>query len=74
MKEAGVFPSNFIKPRGKDYEWINRRELEIAFKALMSLKINDRQIKQKINFIFNINIFTNIMRFKRMQILGGRMF
>jgi len=54
LEQAGLFPSKFIKPRGKNYEWINRNELERAFNALMKQEIKDRQIKQKIDFIFKL--------------------
>ncbi len=46
--------SKFLKPRSVDYKWVNKNELKNAFDALMQCKIKDRQIKQKINFIFNL--------------------
>jgi len=52
MKQIGLSPSHFMKPRPECYKWINREELERAFNVLMKRKIRDRQIKQKINFIF----------------------
>ena len=54
LKEVGLSPSKIIKSRPGDYKWINRKELEEAFDILMKQKIKDRQIKQKINFIFNL--------------------
>jgi len=46
--------SNAIKSRPENYKWVSRKELENAFRVLMNVKINDRQIKQKIGFIFNL--------------------
>ena len=54
LKEAGLNPSGIIKSRPFDYKWINRKELENAFRALMNINIKDRQIKQKIEFIFKL--------------------
>jgi len=54
LKEAGLKPSKIIKSRGEDYRWINRAELENALNALMNINISDRQIKQKIEFIFRL--------------------
>jgi len=54
LKSAGLNPSLIIKPRNKSYRWIGRRELKKAFDALMNTEIKDRQIKQKIDFIFNL--------------------
>jgi len=54
LKEAGAFPSKVIKSRPESYKWINKRELQNAFRVLMDLKIKDRQIKQKIGFIFKL--------------------
>ncbi|MBU2497034.1 MAG: hypothetical protein KJ767_03175, partial [Nanoarchaeota archaeon] len=36
------------------YKWINRKELENAHFALMNVRIKDRQLKQKIEFIFKL--------------------
>jgi len=54
LKECDLNPSLFIKSRPADYKWINKYELENAFKGLMSISIKDRQIKQKIDFIFKL--------------------
>ena len=54
LKEVGFKPSHFMKSRGESYKWANRKELEISFKALMNQKIEDRQVKQKIEFIFKL--------------------
>jgi len=54
LKQAGLKPSLVIKSRQEDYKWINKMELENAFNSLMNADIKDRQIKQKIEFIFNI--------------------
>jgi len=51
LKEVGLNPSLFIKSRPESYIWVNKRELKKAFNGLMNVKINDRQIKQKIDFI-----------------------
>ena len=54
MRGAGLKPFSVIKSRSKSYQWVSRKELENAFDALMNLKIADRQIKQKIEFIFKL--------------------
>ncbi|MEK6895370.1 MAG: DNA repair and recombination protein RadA [Nanoarchaeota archaeon] len=54
LEVCGLEYSKSIKPRGKEYRWVNRNELENALKALMNLRIKDRQIKQKIEFIFKL--------------------
>jgi len=54
LKDVGLKPSLIIKSRPKSYKWVNRKELEKVFKELMNCEIKDRQIKQKINFIFKL--------------------
>ncbi len=54
LEQANLKPSKIIRSRSLKYNWINKRELEKAFNALMNAKINDRQIKQKIEFIFKL--------------------
>lgn len=54
LKHVGLKPSLIIKARPKSYKWINKKELEKAFKELMNCEIKDRQVKQKINFIFSL--------------------
>ncbi len=54
LKDAGFLPSTIIKPRNFDYKWISRKELENSFNALINIEIRDRQIKQKIDFIFKL--------------------
>ena len=51
LESAGVEFTTVMRSRPSSYNWVNRKELENAFKLLMNRKINDRQIKQKINFI-----------------------
>ncbi|MFW5846903.1 MAG: DNA repair and recombination protein RadA [Nanoarchaeota archaeon] len=51
LKFQGIKPSTIIKSRPGEYKWLNRRELTLAFKELMNLNIQDRQVKQKIEFI-----------------------
>ena len=51
LESCGLNYSKFIKPRNAEYKWVSRKELEKAFNALMNIKVNDRQIKQKIEFI-----------------------
>jgi len=54
LKSAGLKPSLFIKPRSMSYKWLNRKELEKAHFTLMNIRIKDRQIKQKVEFIFKL--------------------
>ena len=55
LKLVGIFPSKVIKPRIKDEcKFVSFSELENSFKALMNANVTDRQIKQKIEFIFKI--------------------
>jgi len=65
LKTQGLKPSRIIRPRTKDYKWINRKELEKVFNALMNVKIKDRQVKQKIEFIFKI--LNSGMRFEKIR-------
>jgi len=65
LEEAGLCPSRFIKPRSGDYEWINRKELENAFNALMNIEIKDRQVKQKMEFIFKL--LNSDLRFEKIR-------
>lgn len=65
LKRVGFSPSKFIKSRDKSYEWVNRTDLEGAFKVLMDSKIKDRQIKQKIEFIFRL--LNSDMRFEKIR-------
>ncbi len=54
LESCGLGFSKIIKPRSSDYKWINRKELGNALKSLMNCNIKDRQIKQKIDFIFRL--------------------
>ncbi len=54
LVDAGLKPTLFIKSRPDDYKWLNKKELKNAFEGLMNTKVNDRQIKQKIDFIFGL--------------------
>jgi DNA repair protein RadA len=54
LRECGLLPSHIIRPRPKSYNWINRKELENALRVMMNVKIKDRQLKQKIDFIFKL--------------------
>ncbi len=65
LKDAGLKPSKIIKPRPKSYKWINKRELNNAHLALMNTKIKDRQIKQKVNFIFKL--LNSNLRFEKIR-------
>ncbi len=51
LKRVGLKPYSVIKHRPEKYVWVNKRELQKAFKFLMNREIKDRQVKQKINFI-----------------------
>lgn len=56
LESCGLMYSKVIRPRpdNHDYEWVSRKELGNAFIALMNRNIKDRQIKQKIDFIFRL--------------------
>ncbi|MBU2523196.1 MAG: DNA repair and recombination protein RadA [Nanoarchaeota archaeon] len=54
LKECKIHPSEAIHSRPKSYKYINRKELEKAVSCLMGRKIEDRQVKQKIEFIIKI--------------------
>ena len=51
LESCGAKYSQIIKSRDKKYNWVSRKELENAFRVLMNSKINDRQVKQKIEFL-----------------------
>ncbi len=63
--DVGLLPSLVIKSRPENYKWVNRRELENALKAMMNIEIKDRQIKQKINFIFKL--LSSDFRFEKIR-------
>ena len=54
LESCGLNYSKFIKSRNAEYKWVSRKELESAFNALMNVKVNDRQSKQKIDFIHKL--------------------
>lgn len=62
--------SKIIKPRDKSYNWVSRKELENAFKHLMNCNIGDRQIKQKIDFIFKL--LNGEIAFERIREISAR--
>jgi len=63
--DVGLLPSLVIRSRPENYKWVNRRELENAFNALMNIKVSDRQIKQKIDFIFRL--LSSDFRFEKIR-------
>ncbi len=65
LRDVGLKPSLVVKSRPLDYKWINRRELEKSLKALMNVGIKDRQVKQKIDFIFRL--LNSDFRFERIR-------
>jgi len=54
LKKCGLSYSSFLRPRSGLYLWVSRKKLECAFNALMQCVVKDRQIKQKIDFIFRL--------------------
>ena len=54
LRNCGLKPFEIMKPRPESYAWVNRKDLERAFKEMMNCNIKDRQIKQKIDFIFKL--------------------
>ncbi|MCX6748140.1 MAG: helix-hairpin-helix domain-containing protein [Candidatus Pacearchaeota archaeon] len=65
LKACNIRFSKVIRSRTEDYKWVSRKELLKAFLALMNCKIEDRQIKQKIEFIFKL-LDSNI-RFEKIR-------
>jgi len=65
LELAGLQYSKIIRPRPSNYQWISRNELEKAFKSLMNVEIKDRQVKQKIEFIFKI--LSSGIRFEKIR-------
>ena len=73
LKDAGLNPSLIIKSRPESYKWINKKELENAHLALMNVKIKDRQIKQKIEFIFKLlNSDIKFEKIRNIKILDNK--
>ncbi|MBU2104297.1 MAG: DNA repair and recombination protein RadA [Nanoarchaeota archaeon] len=73
LKDTGLKPSLIIKSRSSDYEWVNRKELENSLKFLMNISIKDRQIKQKINFIFKLlNSDFRFEKIKKINIMENK--
>ncbi len=54
LQDCGLFYSPYLRSRPINYKWVSKKELESAFNALMKCEIKDRQIKQKIEFIFSL--------------------
>ena len=54
VKSVGLKPSLLMRWRDIGYKWVSRKELERVFGALMNVEVGDRQIKRKIDFIFNL--------------------
>jgi len=52
LESCGLKFSKVMRSRSGDYKWVSKKELEKAFNVMMNCEIKDRQIKQKINFIF----------------------
>ena len=65
LRQAGLKPYSIIKSRPKSYKWVNRKELGNAFNALMNRGIKDRQVKEKINFIFKL--LNSDIRFEKIR-------
>ncbi len=65
LKSVGLKPSLIIKSRPSSYKWINGEELKKAHNALMNSRVNDRQIKQKIEFIFKL--LNSDIRFEKIR-------
>ena len=65
LEECGLKFSKIIKSRPDTYEWVSRKELEKAFNSLMDCRISDRQIKQKIEFIFKL--LKSDLRFEKIR-------
>jgi len=68
IRNCGLNYSKILRPRPESYKWINRKELENAFNVLMNTKIKDRQIKQKIDFIFKL--LNSNLRFEKIRDIG----
>jgi len=65
LEDCGLKYSKVIKSRTLEYRWVCREELENAFNSLMNLNITDRQIKQKIEFIFRL--LNSDLRFEKIR-------
>jgi DNA repair protein RadA len=65
LQDCGVNYSNHIKSRGEEYKWVNRNELRNSLKTLMNLRIKDRQIKQKVEFISYL--LNGVVRFDKIS-------
>jgi DNA repair protein RadA len=73
LENAGLKPSKVIKSRNSDYKWINRNELENALKALMNTNISDRQVKQKIEFMFRLlNSDFRFEKIRKIEVLENK--
>ncbi|MEK6952151.1 MAG: LAGLIDADG family homing endonuclease, partial [Nanoarchaeota archaeon] len=62
---CGLKYSGLIKSRSEDYKWVNRKEVENALRGLINCRIVDRQIKQKIEFIFKL--LSSNLRFEKIR-------
>ncbi|MEK6855610.1 MAG: DNA repair and recombination protein RadA [Nanoarchaeota archaeon] len=65
LTACGLNPLSIIKSRPVEYKWISRKELEFSFGKMMECNISDRQIKQKIEFIFSL--LNGSVRFEKIR-------
>ncbi len=68
LESAGLKFTKVIKSRGENYKWVSRNELDKSFNALMNVEVKDRQVKQKIEFIFKI--LNSDIRFEKIREIG----
>ncbi|MFA4953161.1 MAG: DNA repair and recombination protein RadA [Candidatus Pacearchaeota archaeon] len=68
LESVGLKFTKIIRSRGESYKWVSRNELEKSFNALMNVEVKDRQVKQKIEFIFKI--LNSDVRFEKIREIG----
>ncbi len=65
LESCGIKYTKVIQPRPRSYMWVSKKELELAFKALMNVEGKDRQVKQKIDFI--AKLLNGDMKFEKIR-------
>ena len=65
MRAFGLKPYSIIKSRPDHYKWVSRKELAVAYRALMNCRITDRQLRQKIEFISRL--LNSDLRFEKIR-------
>ena len=65
LKECGVFPSHYMKPRPRSYQYLNRKNFTTVVNTLTRLDVKDPLLLKKIDFLKSL--LHNTVRFERVR-------